>query len=64
MAQIHGVIERKKYVWAGQGWAENPADAIELPIPEAHRQLRILNANNRFLDPEDQVEAEVVESRE
>lgn len=63
MAQVHGVIDGKRYVWAGEGWIDNPELAEEMPIPEAHRRLRIINANNRFLDHEDQADAEVVESR-
>jgi hypothetical protein len=62
MAQVHGIINRDQLYWDGQGWSANPKDAADLTDAEAHRQLRIINANNRFLDREDQAEARVVES--
>jgi hypothetical protein len=37
--------------------------ATEFPQQEAERIVRIINANNRFLDREDRIEAQIVESR-
>lgn len=62
MAQVHGIINGEKLFWNAGAWCMEPQSAEELTIPEAHRRLRIINANNRFLDREDQIEAEVVES--
>jgi hypothetical protein len=63
MAQVHGLINRQKYYWRHTGWVTEKDAAEELTIPEAHSRLRIINANNRFLDIDEQVDAEVVESR-
>lgn len=63
MAQIHGIIDRIHYVWTGHSWVTDLRRVAELSDIDAHKQLRIITANNRFLDLEDQVEARVVESR-
>ena len=49
--------------WDGRYWTSESSEAIELNRSEAERALRIINANNRFLDPDDQIEATIVESK-
>jgi len=49
--------------WAGDGFSFNESDAVELNRVEAERRLRIINANNRFLDREDRVEAMIEETK-
>ena len=44
-------------------WTERESEGTEFCKVEADRRIRVNNANNRFLDAEDQIEAEIVESR-
>ena len=63
MAQVIGIIEGVQYYWSRDMWCAESDNAEEMTLPEAFRRLRIINANNRFLDREDRIEARVVESR-
>jgi hypothetical protein len=60
--KIQGVIEGQTYWWRGDSWVHNSADADILLPHEVERRLRIININNRFLDPEDRVEAKAMET--
>lgn len=60
--KVRGIIDGKIYWWRDESWISNADDADELCRVDAERRLRILHANNRFLDSEDQVEVEIVES--
>ncbi len=40
-------------------WSESESDAGRFHEREAERFLRVINANNRFLDREDRVEATI-----
>jgi hypothetical protein len=48
-------------VWLDQSgyWVSDSFLAADFHKSEADRRLRVINANNRFLDREDRVEAEV-----
>lgn len=57
-ARIDGTV----LFWNGDAW-DVESNAQEMSKPDAERRLRINNANNRFLDPEDHIEAYIVESK-
>lgn len=64
MAQVHGIVDGREMVMLENGWwTDDRSQAHEFSIPEAERRVRVINANNRFLDSQDQVEAEIVRSR-
>lgn len=62
MPQVHGLCNGEKLYWGFGAWLLEPASAENMTPLEAERRVRIVNANNRFVDPEDRVEARVVES--
>ena len=61
--RVRGIINREE-LWlnSNEGWGPE-SQAREFTEHEAHLKLRIINANNRFLDRDEQIEAMVVESR-
>lgn len=61
--KIKGIIDGQTYWWRDTSWTSNESDAELLSPSEVDRRLRIINANNRFLDNEDQVQAYSVESK-
>jgi hypothetical protein len=61
--KIKGVINGETFWWHETSWTSNESDADRLTPSECERRLRIINANNRFLDREDQVNAYSVESK-
>lgn len=60
--KVRGIINGKTFWYRGDSWVTNESEADTLLPHEAERRLRIINANNRFLDREDQIEASYVES--
>lgn len=50
-------------VWLDQTgyWASDSFLAADFHRSEAERRLRVINANNRFLDRDDRVEAQIQE---
>lgn len=61
--RVRGIIDGDTVYWAGTGWTMDESQAEELSRAEANRRLRIINANNRFLDRDERVEAVIVESK-
>ena len=61
--KVCGINEGKTLWRIGDCWIDDESMASEFTIPEAERIVRITNANNRFLDREDRIEAHTVESR-
>ncbi|MGL5935895.1 MAG: hypothetical protein ACRCZI_09775 [Cetobacterium sp.] len=61
--KVRAQIDRKTYWWGVNGWVAEPENALELCRADAEQRIRITNINNRFLDSEDQVEAEIEESK-
>ena len=61
--KVRGIINGEIFWYRGDSWTPNESEADILLPHEAERRLRIINANNRFLDREDQIEASYVESR-
>lgn len=61
--RIRGIINREE-LWLNprDGWGEE-SEAREFSEHEAHLKLRIINANNRFLDRDEQIEAMIVGSK-
>lgn len=49
--------------WDGKYWTHDESKAATVTKDEAARILRVTNANNRFLDYEDRVTADSVESK-
>lgn len=57
MLTVKAYIDGKLYWRCENGaWHEDESKASIFTQKEAERQIRIINANNRFLDREDQVE--------
>ncbi len=58
---IKGRDSKGATVWMTENgyWSNDSKQAAKFPDKEAERKLRIINANNRFLDPEDRVEASI-----
>jgi hypothetical protein len=58
---IKGRDSKGATVWMTDNgyWSTDSKQAAKFPEKEAERKLRINNANNRFLDPEDRIEASV-----
>lgn len=63
--KILGIARDGVKLWMQESgyWTKEESEASEFCKVEAERRLRIINANNRFLDREDRVEGEIVESR-
>lgn len=63
--KILGTAPDGKKMWMRESgyWQDKETDATEFCRHDAERRLRIINANNRFLDRDDQIEAVIVESR-
>ena len=60
--RIRGIADGRVYWWAANGWTDDESKAKRHTASEADRQLRIINANNRFLDRDERMEAAIVES--
>ena len=63
MAFVKGIMDGQTVWWKGHSWVTDSKDAEKLSVAEADRRVRITNANNRFLDRDERVEAYTVESR-
>lgn len=63
MAYVKGVMDGQTVWWKVHSWVTDSKDAEHLSKAEADRRVRITNANNRFLDRDERVEAVVVESK-
>jgi hypothetical protein len=63
MAKVKGFLDGKPVWWNGQAWSFDSKEAERLSNAEADRRVRITNANNRFLDRDERVEAVIVESK-
>jgi hypothetical protein len=61
--RIRGIINRSELWLNEQDHWDVESQAREFTEHEAHLKLRILNANNRFLEADEQVEAMIVESK-
>jgi hypothetical protein len=65
MARVAGIIDGREY-WLTEGgaWVSGPLDATDFESQEAEKRVRIINANNRFLDRDERIEGVgIVESR-
>lgn len=60
--RVSGIIDGKIH-WLNErlGWTSNESDAANWTAKFAAERARIINSNNRFLDREERVEAEVRE---
>lgn len=61
--RIRGIINRSELWLNPEDHWDDESNAREFTEHEAHLKLRIINANNRFLDRDEQIEAMIVESR-
>lgn len=60
--KIKGTRNGQIIWWDGKYWTQNESQAVKVSRAEAERILRVTHANNRFLDYEDRVTANSVES--
>lgn len=63
--KIKGTATTGVKLWLNESgyWEDDERKGTEFCKYDADRRLRVINANNRFLDREDQIEAEIVESK-
>ena len=55
--KLQGILDGERRFWNGNYWVKDSALAKDMTKAEIEKQIRIANANNRFLDPEDRVES-------
>lgn len=60
--KVKGIMGGDTVFWAGTCWTLDESQAENLSRTEAERRMRIVNANNRFLDRDERVEAITTES--
>lgn len=60
--KLKGIIDGVTHWWSGKYWIANKDDAIEMSRNEAIAVAKSVKISNSFLDSDEQVETEIVES--